>query len=144
MEQHGIPYEHRARLIPLCSGSIGRALDMEADAHFWERAETVSKTFFSIQRSSDIPAALRILKEKKDDAAELLNIFEMQVELLLRSTEDELPSTIPQHWADADEESLRRILNGVFEARMYRASNVTWIGASEKLMQIISEETALW
>ena len=144
LEEHGIPYDHRSRLVPLCSGSIGRALDMEADPHFWERAETVEKTFFSVQKSSDIPAALRILREKKDDAAELLNIFEMEVELLLRTGADSRPSAVPSNWADADVESLKRILNGIFEARMYRASNVVWIGAAEKLLQIITEETALW
>ena len=142
--KHGISYERCKELIPLCSGSVGRALDMEADTHFWECMETVRNTFFAIRRPSDIPAKQRILKDCRDDAETLLNILEMEVELLLRSPDAPLPSGVPEAWGQADESSLRRILEGIIQTRMYRGSNVTWMGAVDKLMQIISEETALW
>ena len=144
LQKHGIPYARCQELIPLASGSVGRALEMESDAHFWECMETVKNTFLSVRRPSDIPARLKILKDRRDDAAVLLNILEMETELCLRLGDSPLPPGVPEEWGEADEDSLRRILEAVVQTRMYRGSNVQWTSAAERLMQIISEETALW
>ncbi len=140
-----ISSEEIARLVPLSGGSIGRALEIHTDPSFYEALEVVKKTFFAIRRPSDIPSALKLLREalkdKKERENRLLDILEEQTDLLIRSPED---SDAPDLWKSADEYSLKRILEAVIRAKAFRASNVVFIGCAENVMSIIAEETALW
>ena len=140
-----IPEEEIARLVPLSGGSIGKALEIHTDPSFYEDLGIVEKTFFAVRRPSDIPSALKLLrdalKDKKDRDARLLYILEEQAELLLRSPED---SCAPEVWRSADESSLKRIMEAVIRAKAFRASNVLFIGCAENIMSVIAEENALW
>ncbi len=141
----GIPPEEARRLVPLSAGAIGKALEIHADPSFFAALETVKNTFFAVRRPSDIPAALKLLrdavKDKKDQEARLLEILEDQVDLLIRRPD---ASEAPESWRDADESSLRRILEAVLRVKAQRASNVGFTGCAENLLSVISEETKLW
>ncbi len=140
-----IPDEEIVRLVPLSGGSIGKALRIHTDPAFYEDLEVVKKTFFAVRRPSDIPSALKLLREalkdKKERDSRLLDILEEQAELLLRSPE---ASDAPESWKSSDESSLKRIMETVIRAKTFRASNVLFIGCAENIMSVIAEEIALW
>ncbi len=145
LREYRIPEEEIRRLIPLSAGAVGRALEIHRDPSFFEALETVNKTFFAIRRASDIPAALKLLrealKEKKGREDRYLDILEEEVSLLIRRPE---ASDAPEIWRSADDLSLKRIMEAVIRAKAYRASNVIFIGCAENIMSVISEEIALW
>lgn len=140
-----IPDEEISRLVPLSGGSIGKALRIHTDPAFYEDLDVVGKTFFAVRRPSDIPSALKLLREalkdKKERDLRLLDVLEEQAELLLRSPED---SDAPDIWRSADDSSLKRIMEAVIRAKAFRASNVLFIGCAENIMSVIAEEISLW
>ena len=145
LEESRIPREEIGRLLPLSAGSVGKALEIHADPAFFVALDTVKNTFFAVRRPSDVPGALKTLREalkdKKDQEGRFLDILEEQVDLLIRSPG---ASEAPDVWRSADEKSLRRILEAVIRAKAQRASNVVFAGCAENILSVISEETVLW
>lgn len=146
LRKNGLEHSRIAELVALSEGSIGRALSIQQDGTYWSARETVTKTFFSISKPSDIPKFLSLLKDKRDDSALYLDILEQEVahylhQKTLNGGATGSPSPL---WDHASLPSLQRILDAILRARRLRAANVGWQPAAEQLMQIISEETITW
>lgn len=133
-------------LIRLSEGSIGRAMSVQEDSAYWTARENVRKAFFTISKPGDIPQRLSLLKDKKDDSSQYLDILEQTVSRYLHARmlgSEDIQSPSPL-WDKAPVASLRRILDAILAARRLRAANVGWQSVAEQLMQIISEETSKW
>ncbi len=143
----GIPAARAKALALSCEGSLGRALQMQEDASYWQARELVRRTFLSVRKTADLPAAAQLLKDQKDNGDRLLNILEQELRSLLHAktlgwevdTDD-----LPPAWLEAPPRALRSVLEAVFNARRQKLANVGWAALSEGLMQTISEEARKW
>lgn len=143
----GIPADRARSLAAFCEGSLGRALQMQEDAAYWQARETVKRSFFSIRSTASLPAAAQALKDQKENGDRLLDILEQELRALLHARvlgQDDRDDDFPPLWQSAPPASLRRILEAVFTARRQKNANVGWAALSEGLMQTISEEAKTW
>ena len=149
--RRGIPAEKAKELAALSGGSIGLALSMQEDAGFFQLRTLCERTFFSLRQSRDVPKAAALLRDKKDDADEILSILEQRVRdyLLCAMQAGPQPARTDdtrshESWLHADPAALETVLSAVIDAHRYRASNVSWQAIAEKLLYTISEEIAPW
>lgn len=147
LTENGIPGNRAGELASLCEGSLGKALKMQQDEGYWEMRELVKKSFLSIRKTADIPAASQLVKDKKDEADLLLSILEQEVRRLIGNKErakEDAAAFFPEHWKQADILSLCRVQDGVMRCKKFRLSNVGWVANAESLMLIIAEEARKW
>ncbi len=135
----------------LCGGSLGLALAMRDDADFLKLRTLCESTFFSIRSARDVPAASMLLKDRKDDADEILGVVEQRVREYLLFSMNAEPEPVPaaetrchDSWLHAAPRALENVLTAVIESQRLRASNVSWQAVAERLLYIISEEIVLW
>jgi len=130
----------------LCSGSLGDALDRMASPSFASAKELCEKTFFSISAPRDVPLASALLKDKKDDAAMILNLTEQfahEYLLFVMGTGAKPVLTdarCADKWENASPRAFEKVLDGLVAARKYKEANVSWQAIAERLLYIISEE----
>ena len=135
----------------LCGGSLGMALSMREDASFLQVRTLCESTFFSLRSARDVPGASARLRDKREDAAEILSVVEQRVREYLLFAMGAGPQPLPsgetgchESWLHASPRALENVLSAVIECGRYRASNVSWQAIAEKLLYIISEEIILW
>ena len=135
----------------LCGGSMGLALAMRDDPDFLKLRMLCESTFFSIRSARDVPAASMQLKDRKDDADEILSVVEQRAREYLLYSMDAGPAPVPaaetrchDSWLHAAPRALENVLTAVIGSQRLRASNVSWQAAAERLLYIISEEIVLW
>ena len=147
LRRRGIPEDRAKALAVYCEGSLGRALQMQEDASYWQARETVKRSFLSVRGTASLPAAAQALKDQKDNGDRLLDILEQEIRSLLHAKalgNSDGMDDFPPVWQSAPAVSLRRILEAVLAARRWKNANVGWAALSEGLMQTISEETKIW
>ena len=145
--KRGIPDDRAQALSVYCEGSLGRALQMQEDASYWQARETVKRSFLSVRGTSSLPAAAQVLKDQKDNGDRLLDILEQEIRALLHADTlgaSDRADDFPPAWQNASPASLRKILEAVLTARRWKNANVGWAALSEGLMQTISEEAKTW
>ncbi len=145
--RRGVAPDRAKALSFYCEGSLGRALQMQEDEMYWQARDTVRRSFLSVRSAADLPAAAQALKDQKDHGDRLLDILEQEVRSLMRAAASHSPEgadDFPPHWQDAPPLALRRILEGVFDARRQKNANVGWAALSEGLLQTIAEEATTW
>lgn len=135
----------------LCGGSLGLALSMREDAAFLQLRTLCEATFFSIRSARDVPEASLRLKDKREDADEILSVVEQRVREYLLFSLQAGPQPLPaaetrchESWLHASPRALENVLSAVIDANRWRASNVSWQAIAEKLLYVISEEIILW
>lgn len=144
--------EPRARELAILSGgSLGLALSMQGDADFFKLRTLCEKTFFSLRGAADVPEASALLRDRRDDAQEILSMVGQRVrEYLLyamhagarpAATED---TRCDAAWAHAAPLALERVSQAVIDAERHRQANVSWQAAAERLLYIIAEEIVPW
>lgn len=145
--RRGVPADRAKALSAYCEGSLGRALQMQEDASYWQARETVKRSFLSVKSAASLATASQILKDQKDSGDRLLDILEQEIRALLHAKTvgaSDRADDFPSAWQSAPPASLRRILEAILTARRWKNANVGWAALSEGLMQIISEETKTW
>ncbi len=145
--KRGVPAERAQALSVYCEGSLGRALQMQEDASYWQARETVKRSFLSVKSAASLPGAAQALKDQKDQGDRLLDILEQEIRGLLHAKalgDTDRADAFPPAWQDAPPASLRRILEAILTARRWKNANVGWAALSEGLMQTISEEMKTW
>ncbi len=135
----------------LCGGSLGLALSMREDAAFLQLRTLCEATFFSLRSARDVPEASARLKDKREDAEEILSVVEQRAREYLLFAMRAGPAPLPaaetrshESWLHAAPRALENVLSAVVEANRLRAANVSWQAVAEKLLYIISEEIVLW
>lgn len=135
----------------LSGGSLGLALSMQGDPSFAALRTLCESTFFSLRSARDVPEASARLREKREDADEILSVVEQRAREYLLYRMQAGPRPVPssetrshESWLAASPRALENVLAAVIEAQRYRASNVSWQAVAEHLLYIISEEILLW
>ena len=147
----GTAADQARELSVLCGGSLGLALSMRDDPDFLKLRTLCESTFFSLRSARDVPGASAALKDKREDAGEILEVVEQRVREYLLYSMSAGPAPMParetachQSWLHAGPRALENVLAAVIDANRYRESNVSWQAIAEKLLYIISEEIILW
>ena len=151
LRRRGVAADRAAALAALCGGSIGQALAMEADPDFLKLRTLCEGTFFSIRSARDVPEAAARLRDRKEDADEILSMVEQRVREYLLCSMRAGPEPAAsgetrchESWLRASPRALENVLSAVIDAHRWRAANVSWQAIAEKLLYIISEEVLLW
>lgn len=151
LTSRGTQPEQAREIASLCGGSLGAALDMADNPSFFALHTLCERTFFSVRSAQEVPILSALLKDKKDDADELLTLLSQRAREYLRCAlhaqpEPEGAQDAACHlwWVHAAPERIERVLLSVLEARKQRAANVSWPAIAENLLFIISEEIVSW
>ena len=127
--ERGIKEAEALNLAELSAGSPGMALRIMDDAGFWTVKRLADENILSLREYSSFPAASRALKDAKDQADMLLDYTEGAALHLLRN-EPDAPTSL----------RVRKLLEALFQARIYRSSNVSWQAVSDKILLTMLEE----
>ncbi len=106
-----------------------------------EARSLAERSFFQVKRFSDIPAASFLLKDAKDAGDLLLDILEQETRQALEANQlGQADSTKASPWQGASALALAHVLESIFEARKYKASNVSWQSVADRLLFSITKE----
>ena len=152
LTQSGAMPERRRDALRLCEGSIGKALALTSDDGFWERRNEIMRDFFALEERSAIIRVSGSWKDKRDKADELFSDVEDMVRTLmlvrLGRLGAEASAAYPAAWQrmarEAPLDAFVRLDEGVREARMMRANQVTWQAVVERLLFRLMEEKSKW
>jgi DNA polymerase III subunit delta' len=152
LQEHQVPAERCEEAIRVSGGSIGKALTVAEDEAYWQRRASVMQDFFALQGRSDILRVSNQWKDRKDDAAELLDDVEDVIRTLLMVRLGRLPasavSDLPDNWQrmakEAPYENFSALIDAVWQARKMRLSQVNWQAVVEKLLFSLMEESVRW
>ena len=151
LTRRGASPEQARELAVLSGGSLGLALSMREDADFLKLRTLCEGTFFSLRSARDVPEASARLKDRRDDADEILSVVEQRAREYLLFSMRAGPEPVAaagtrshESWLHASPRALENVLSAVIDAHRYRAANVSWQAIAEKLLYIISEEIILW
>lgn len=136
----GCDQKQADQLSRLSNGRLGFALSLSQDSAYWATKELADKTFFSVKKLADIPAASSLLKDAKDSADTLLDLVEQEARQALVQAYLPAESSSTSSWSQADPVSLKRVIEALFEARKYKASNVSWQSIADRLLFSITKE----
>ena len=129
-----------AELSQLSQGKPGLALKLDDDQTYWKAKELADKSFFAVKLISDIPSASASLKDAKDSADMMLDFLESEAQAALHEKYLANANGTIKPWSNASDKSLKKVLECVFEARKYKASNVSWQSIADRLLFSIIKE----
>ena len=130
--RRGMPPERAHALAELAQGSVGRALEIDADEGYFPLRQRVLESLEMLSGPTSVARAAQMLAEERESAADVLEIMELCARDLMQLQNGGTPFE--------QGEALRisrlklngsRLLRGVFDMRMRLASNVQWISALE-------------
>lgn len=141
LKQAGIDAQKAAELSGISGGRLGYALDISSDSTYSAAKALAGKTFFQVKKLSDIPSASNLLKDAKDSADLLLDLLEQETRhSLAQKYLGGSAAGGASSWSMADAAALKRLLEAIFEARKYKASNVSWQAIADRLLFSITKE----
>ena len=140
LRRSGCGDEQADELSRLSNGRMGFALSVSGDSSYWDTKALADKTFFSVRKLSDIPAASTVLKDARDSADLLLDLLEQEARQALAQQHLITMSKVSSPWSQAGTTGLKRVLEALFEARKYKASNVSWQAIADRLLFSITKE----
>lgn len=138
LQRRGFDTNKQRELSALAHGRPAQALLIDQDPAYLEHRALAEECFFSVRELKDIPAASAKLREARDAAATLLDLVEMQAQ---QSLSAQLRGDAPEgSWSNASIPALHTLIDEVFSARRYLASNVSWQAVSDRLLLTIAKE----
>ena len=134
----GIEPGRAARLAGMAQGSVGRALEIDADGDYQALRERVISSLEALKDAASVAGAAAALEEDKGLEGSMLDIMELWARDLMAVQSGAQP------YQSADAERLMRckidgraLLKGVLLARMQLGSNVSWPNALENMYFIL-------
>ena len=152
LSEQGIPSE-KARLCAEASrGSIGTAVRLAADEHYWDLRSEMMTAFFGTLERSEVLQFSTQWKDRKDEAGLLLSVLEDALRTLLEfrltGKENNGISGYSKEWvAFAEHADIKRftvLFDCISEARKQNASNVSFQAVLERLLLIFTGEKTAW
>lgn len=130
----GIEPGRAAQLAGMAQGSVGRALEIDADGEYQALRERVIASLEALKDAASVAGAAASLEEDKGLEGGMLDIMELWARDLMAVQSGAKP------YQSADAERLARckidgkaLLKGVLLARMQLGSNVSWPNALENM-----------
>ncbi len=132
LKQKGIDADRAAQLAGFAQGSVGRALEIDADENYLSLRGKVIESLNALRGDASVAKAASLLADEDSTAA--LEIMELWARDLMVSQNGQKP------YEASDESRLRafkvsgsRLLNSVMDARRKLSSNVSWINVLESM-----------
>ena len=153
LASHGIEPERIAQILPLCEGSIGRALAIGADQDYWAHRTEIIQRCLGMEKRSDILLMSSDFRENKQLPADLvLDTLESALRLVLQGALGRLPMSslteLPGEWQKAaqtgDYQTILKLLDEIAQARRMQQSHVGWQASLEQLQLKIMEAKSRW
>lgn len=134
LRARGMEPSRAQRLAGMAQGSVGRALELDADADYPALRSRVLQSLEALNARADVAGAAALLEDDKGKEAQILDIME----LWARDSMAWQCGAQPYQASDAARLSVQRfdglkLLKGVVLARMQLSSNVSWPNALENL-----------
>ena len=140
LEGRGIDAVRAAELAGMAQGSVGRALEIDADGEYRALREKVLASLSALSGRASVAGAAAPLEEDKGGEEAMLDIMELFARDLMALQSGATP------YQTGESERLRRskldgraLLKGVVLARMQLASNVSWANALENMYFTLTE-----
>ena len=132
LRRRGLAPARAELLAEISRGSVGRALEIDADEEYLPMRERVFRSLEALQGPDSVARAVQALGEGKDSAAQILEIMELIALDLMRLQNG---GEVSQR---ADAERLQKVklkgsalLDGVLEMRAHLSANMQWTSALE-------------
>jgi DNA polymerase-3 subunit delta' len=134
LESRGIDPQRAALLAGLAQGSVGRALEIDADGEWMALRERVIASLEALKGPASVAPAAVALEEDKGGEAGILDIMELWARDLMAVQS----GATPYEASDADRLGRSKLdgqalLKGVLQARRQLGSNVSWPNALENM-----------
>lgn len=125
-------------LAALAQGRPARALMIDRDPQYEKQRALAQECFFQLSGLKDIPALSAKLRDARDSAPTLLDLLELKAQ---QSLSAKLGDAQPEDvWPKASVPALKTLIEEVFSARRYLASNVSWQAIADRLLLTIAKE----
>ena len=134
LERRGIAPERARLLSGMAQGSVGRALELDADRDYMLLRDRVLQSLETLRDPASVSKAAAMLEDDKGAEADILEIMElwardrMAVQAGARPYQTGEYDRLVRSGFDG-----RALLRGVVEARMRLQSNVAWPGVLENM-----------
>lgn len=138
LHRRGYDGNRQDELAALCQGRPGKALQIDQDPQYQKQRALADECFFSLRQLKDVPAASTRLRDEREAAPTLLDLIELKAQQSLSSKLLGHDSSDP--WAKASVPALKALIEEVFSARRYLASNVSWQAIADRLLLMIAKE----
>ena len=134
LERRGIDPARARELAGMAQGSVGRALEIQADRDFGELRERVLNSLDALKDRASVAGAAAPLEEDKGQEGAMLDIMELWARDLMALQSGALPyQSGEQARLSRSRIDGRALLKGVLLARMQLGSNVSWPNALENM-----------
>jgi DNA polymerase-3 subunit delta' len=128
LEKRGIEPQRARLLAGAAQGSVGRALEIDGAAGYFERRDRVISSLRQLREGRGAVAqAAALLEDKKESTADILEIMEVTARDIMAAQNGAEPYTD----VSGIELDGRRLLMTVMELRQMLAGNVSWMSALE-------------
>ncbi len=152
LQEAGAEKDRLNEIVRSSGGSVGKALDLLQDEHYWEIRKETEQAFLSIQERSDIYQLSSAWKDRKDDAMLALSILQGWIEQMMQHRmnpqKNPMPAEMKDGWARMSEscrpEDLIRLEEGVDLAGRQLQSSVNVPAVMERLIFLFMEERTRW
>ncbi len=139
LQEKGIETERAKLLSRLSQGCIGKALEINQSAAWWELRDKVYKAVEQLRDVRDIAPACSILNDYKSDSGDILDMLELLArDMMVVQTTDSFSGNIIQtdktDFISRQTTSGMELLKSVIEARKMLNSNVAWQSVLEMLL----------
>lgn len=121
-------------------GLPGAAMAAAQDKRLDAVHDIANRSFFSVRKLSDIPAASMLLKDARDSAGPLLDLLENEAHRAIHGALLDQGISGKGHWVGAAPGALRVVLEEIHQTRRYRFSNVSWQAIADRLLFTIIKE----
>lgn len=136
--EQGIDEKEALALAEAASGYPGRALALREDPRREALARLMEESFLSVRALKDIPRISFMLKDIREEAGHLLDLLEQQAQRALSARM--LGKPLPPALKDAGASALKTLIEDIYTARRYLASNVSWQAVADRLLFTIAKE----
>ena len=141
LRAQGVSEDRSLELTAISRGYPSAALQMDQGDQYTGVRTLMEQTFLAVRQPAQIPDASAKLKDARDDTDALLMMLEEETHRVLLQAMEPSPHRGGTHpWQDASPEALTSMLHQIYQARQYRASNVSWQSIADRLLLTITKE----
>ena len=146
LQERGHPDDRIPEIIAEADGSIGKAISIAEDDHFWELRNRVLRDFLSCSQRSDIMKVASVWKEQKDQSDMVFSTLEFFICQIMRnsfSAKSYDKSQIPDRWLlffqKAESKDFIRLLDAISLARKRVHFSINYQTVIEQLLLSLME-----
>ena len=137
----GISHERAEMLAALAQGSVGRALEIDADGEYFPLRDRVIGALQMLKKPQDVLKATAMIGDDPKQQQSVLEIMELWARDLMRVQNGMEPlMAADKHKLEKSSCSGSMLLRRIIELRKKLAANVSWVNALESMDFALTEK----